>query len=1197
MIDSNRLLADLQKLLKELEADIRERLESQPERVAELDAEWRSARDARRTAATQFEWREERITQAGVHWILGTVFLRFLEDNRYLQRPFLFGPDAHTQALAIDRHARYFREHPDRSDREYLLDCFAEAAALPGLRGLFDPTHNPLYRLELTGDGAMALRDFWRRVDPDTGIVVHDFSDPAHGTRFLGDLYQDLSESARKRYALLQTPEFVEEFILDRTLTPAIESFGYRVVRLIDPTSGSGHFLLGAFKRLFVIWQREEPARNLPDLAQRALDAVYGVDLNPFAVEIARFRLLIAALNACGIEQLRNAPDFRINLAAGDSLLHGRRFGQLDLGGEVENLAARYAHAYETEDLADLNRILGQQYHAVVGNPPYITPKDSVLNEIYRSRYSTCHMKYSLGVPFTERFFDLAIVGASGRPAGFVGMITANSFMKREFGRKLIEDFLPRVDLTHVIDTSGAYIPGHGTPTVILFGRHRRPVESIVRTVMGIKGEPITPENPSHGVVWSAIVSKIDSAGSESEYVAIVDMPRIEFEKHPWSFGGGGAVEVKRTLDSHRTRLSALTESVGFASFPGTDDVFVGDEGRFRRQGFPSEFVKPIVTGEVVRDWRINFDSVAFAPYIDGSAPLPFDAGAAWARAMWPFRTTIGGVVSFGGKTRRDSGEPWWTWYRWIAGKYRVPLSITYAEVATHNHFALDRGGKVFKQTSPVIKLLPDEGEADHLAVTALLNSSVACFWLKQVSHQKQMMGGDGIRISEKSKVPYQFASTRVQEFPLPEGWAAHPLKGLLAELARSAEAFAQTIAEPRAGQVIERCLASGEDIASSWSDLLSSRSVARSKLIFIQEEIDFTCYESYGLTGGVSLRFEGKDWIPGQNLDAGARPFCMANQRNVDGFDVPAEVPADWPEVMRTVWARRMAAIRGVEALRVIEDSHYKRRWIGRQGLFSHDARTDEFADACKSWLLARLEADRYWPRSGAVPLRSIARLADLARTDDDLMQVAALYAGHDSFDIAVLVAELVEPEAVPHLPALRYTDEGLRKRAAWEQTWDLQRQEDATGVRLEVPVPPKYKLSDLRSGNYWRLRGPLDVPKERFVSYPGATLDADGTLVVTWAGYDHLQQAKALAGHYIDLKDNHGWGRERLMPLLAGLAELLPWLKHWHNEPDPALGDRMGNYFDGFVQDEARAMGVTLDELRTWRPQAPVRGRRRRT
>ena len=60
--------------------------------------------------------------------------------------------------------------------------------------------------------------------------------------------------------------------------------------------------------------------------------------------------------------------------------------------------------------------------------------------------------------------------------SGYVGQITANSFMKREFGKKFIEEFFPKIDLTHVIDTSGAYIPGHGTPTVILFGRNRKPI-------------------------------------------------------------------------------------------------------------------------------------------------------------------------------------------------------------------------------------------------------------------------------------------------------------------------------------------------------------------------------------------------------------------------------------------------------------------------------------------------------------------------------------------------------------------------------------------------------------------------------------------------------------------------------------------------------------------------------------------------
>ena len=48
--------------------------------------------------------------------------------------------------------------------------------------------------------------------------------------------------------------------------------------------------------------------------------------------------------------------------------------------------------------------------------------------------------------------------------------------MKREFGAPLVEKFLPSVDVQTVIDASGAYIPGHGTPTILLFGRSRPPV-------------------------------------------------------------------------------------------------------------------------------------------------------------------------------------------------------------------------------------------------------------------------------------------------------------------------------------------------------------------------------------------------------------------------------------------------------------------------------------------------------------------------------------------------------------------------------------------------------------------------------------------------------------------------------------------------------------------------------------------------
>ena len=41
--------------------------------------------------------------------------------------------------------------------------------------------------------------------------------------------------------------------------------------------------------------------------------------------------------------------------------------------------------------------------------------------------------------------------------------------------------------------------------------------------------------------------------------------------------------------------------------------------------------------------------------------------------------------------------------------------TIAFAFVATHNHFVLDRGGKVFNRSAPIIKLPADATEDDHL--------------------------------------------------------------------------------------------------------------------------------------------------------------------------------------------------------------------------------------------------------------------------------------------------------------------------------------------------------------------------------------------------------------------------------------------------------------------------------------------------
>ena len=118
--------------------------------------------------------------------------------------------------------------------------------------------------------------------------------------------------------------------------------------------------------------------------------------------------------------------------------------------------------------------------------------------------------------------------------------------------------------------------------------------------------------------------------------------------------------------------------------------------------------------------------------------------------------------------------------------------------------------------------------------------------------------------------------------------------------------------------------------------------------------------------------------------------------------------------------------------------------------------------------------ESPRYWPRLDGIDhdvtpqLMSTSRLADVAARDAELMQIAALYAGHADFDVNQLVANLVAAESVPFLPALRYTDTGLRKRVQWEETWALQRREDSGEDVGKIPVPPKYQSKDFSKTDF---------------------------------------------------------------------------------------------------------------------------------
>ncbi|MDZ5442192.1 BREX-2 system adenine-specific DNA-methyltransferase PglX [Micromonospora sp. 4G57] len=657
MIDRKLLLSDLQKQVKNLEKDLREQVESVEEVRLRLRGEYDHAFKVGRTAATWAAWRDERVTQVAVAWVLGTVFVRFCEDNDLLPDPYLAGPGDRL-VLAEEAEAQFFRDRPNETLRGWLKQGFDAIASTQAGKSLFDERHNPLYQIPLSHDAAKELIGFWRRRG-ETGGLVHDFTDPEWDTRFLGDLYQDLSEAARKTYALLQTPQFVEEFILDLTLTPAIGEFGHDVVKMIDPTCGSGHFVLGAFHRLLKEWERHAPNRDPHERVRLALDAVHGVDINPFAVAIARFRLLVAALRAGGVKTLADSAGyvFPMHLAVGDSLIKRR---QAMLFGEDPMTE----FAYATEDVHEHSGILSPgRYHVVVGNPPYITVKDKGLNEAYREMYDACSGKYALSVPFAQRFFQLAKPGdGEGKGAGHVGQITANSFMKREFGKKVIEKlFAVEVNLTHVIDTSGAYLPGHGTPTVILIGRNtNRGRAGTIRTVMGIRGEPSAPDSPRRGLVWQAIVGQVNSPGSESQWVSTGDTPRASLATFPWSLSGGGAGSLKKTIEESHPTLGTIASRVGVLGMTNADDVMLASREAWKRRIGDLGLNRRLVVGDELRDWNCNLGDWAFFPYTPDFALRPLDVNSGWYRWLWPCRTTIGNRATFSKQTYFEEGRPWY---------------------------------------------------------------------------------------------------------------------------------------------------------------------------------------------------------------------------------------------------------------------------------------------------------------------------------------------------------------------------------------------------------------------------------------------------------------------------------------------------------------------------------------------------------
>ncbi|XXT25148.1 BREX-2 system adenine-specific DNA-methyltransferase PglX [Sorangium sp. So ce429] len=1226
LADPAALVRTMSKVHRRLAADLAERAADPRVEPSLREAHARDAAEGRTGEAYEV-YREGFCDQVAASWVLCAVFARTLEDRGYLPHR-LAGPGA------ADRLAQFRAQMKFLGERDYLLHVFDAIALLPGGRGVFGPGRAPLWRLGPSSRAIGELLDELRSTEG--GALRFSFGRPAGGeeehdgasTRYLGDLYQDLNEGVRKRFALLQTPEFVERFLLENTLDPAIRERGVAVT-VLDPACGSGHLLLGAYDRLFEARRRVEPGRGVEESARAALGQVYGVDLNPYAAGIARFRLLLSYLDKAGIPRLEQMPEeVEIHVHVGDSLLAGK-----ELQGTFGDALARQGMTTEGTGFErgpllsffepETDRLLGStRFDVVVANPPYITEKDAKKRELIRERYVAASGKYALSAPFVERIFQL------GNDGAFTGQITSNSFMKREFGKRLIEEVLPRVELTEVLDTSGAYIPGHGTPTVLLFGRARRPVGSVVRLVMGSRGEPTTPEVPAKGKVWSSIAVHHLESGYANEYISVADVARDKLGQHPWSLGGGGAAALKEFLEEQvEQRLGDIVDSIGFGSFSGEDEVFLTPSGSFVRLGVDARHVRKLVRGEDIRDWSISASHEALCPY-DRGTHLPDDPLlSASCRHLWKFRTLLSATKSFGGKTKTDGGVQWWEWYRWIPDRYIPPCPITYAYVSTHNHFVRGAEGQVFRggASAPIIKLPDSATDEEHLALLGYLNSSTVCFWIKQVCFPKSNAGQH--HHPDPSKFAYEFSGVNIAMMPVPgrvSGGDVAVLAEALVVLSRERAALLESAffdgALERSGDVCRL----RDLLRQRWA----SADALREQMIVVQEELDWSIYSMLGLSAhdlcSSSLA------LSGERCARGDRPFerlvprlgvfrNRGETRSLEESEVSSSTRL--PDSLEPVWRARMSAIQGSRELQLLESAQFKRPFRDTDANVPEWVYRDEIDRSdCESWLLTRAESalrDRPDPRP--VPIRS---LAATLHADPKVRAVAEVLTGTSTYDLEAVLGDLVQKDAVPSATCQRYTEEGIAKRRLWERTWELQRREDA-GEKLDVPVPPKYDQKDFENAAVvWRHRGKLDVPKERFVAYPTATPPSGASgkagLVFGWAGWNHLEQLQAAIELWQEEMDLHGHelipratrlereealgaaaatdegllldaaARERLLPLLQTMADLLPWVRQWHDDDGETAAA-----FEAYLAEQARRLEVSLDEARAYRRPARAAGR----
>jgi type I restriction-modification system DNA methylase subunit len=281
----------------------------------------------------------------------------------------------------------------------------------------------------------------------------------------------------KKAGGVYYTPTYIVDYIVKHTVGKLLGTAGHTPkdaakLRVLDPACGSGSFLLGAYQYL-LDWHRDwyvadGPANHPKALYQGPagswrltvaerkrilLNNIYGVDIDPQAVEVTKLSLLLKVLEGESQDSLerqrrmfheRALPDLADNIKCGNSLIGPDFYDgqQLTLFDDEER---QRINVFDW-DAAFPKVMKAGGFDAVIGNPPYVRMEELSSFKDYLKRFVTFSPRADLYTYFLERAVSVLRSGAR------IGMIVSNKWMKAKYGGPLRSFLAVNAHIERIID-------------------------------------------------------------------------------------------------------------------------------------------------------------------------------------------------------------------------------------------------------------------------------------------------------------------------------------------------------------------------------------------------------------------------------------------------------------------------------------------------------------------------------------------------------------------------------------------------------------------------------------------------------------------------------------------------------------------------------------------------------------------------